>query len=56
MYFTRHWTEKNQSSKVDSEMTTMIDVVDKDSSTTVIIILQIFSKLEERLSMLSRDA
>lgn len=36
-------------------MTLMMDAVDKDSSTTIIIILQMFSKLEERLSMLSGD-
>lgn len=40
-------------------MTPMIDAVDRDSSrdssTTIIIILQMFSKLEERLSMLSED-
>lgn len=52
---TNHTEEKNQSSKADSEMTLMIDVVHKGSSTTIIIILQMFSKLEERLNMLSRD-
>lgn len=45
--------ERNQSIEAGSDITQMTDLVDKDSN--IAIIFQMFIKLEERLSMLSRD-
>lgn len=52
---TTYIRERNQSIEAGSEMAQIIDIVDKESNIVSIIIFQMFSMLEERLSLLSID-
>lgn len=47
--------KKNQSVETDSEITQMIELVDKNIKTIIVTIFHTFKKLQERLRMVSGD-
>lgn len=47
--------EKNQSRETDLEITQIIELVEQDLETFIIIVSDMFKKWEEILNMLSRD-
>lgn len=50
-----HNEEKNQSRETDTEITQMIELVEEDTKTVIIIVPHMFKKWEEILNMLSKD-
>ena len=49
-----HYEEKNQSIETDTEMKQMIELVDKDSKTSIIANLHMFKEVEERWTVLTK--
>lgn len=47
--------KKNKSRETDSEITQIIELVDQDTETVIIIVSDMFKKWEEILNMLRRD-
>ena len=47
--------EKNKSRETDSEITQIIELVEQDTETVIIIVSDMFKKWEEILNMLRRD-
>lgn len=50
-----HTEEKKQSSEITSEMTQMIELVDRAIKTVFITVFHMVQELEETLNMLSRN-
>lgn len=47
--------EKNQSTETDSEMTEIMELVDKDLKTTIIIMLHMFKDVKKNMNTVKRE-